>query len=395
MGNEEQIIPISTMSFPTKIIVGPGALAKLPEEISTLCAGQEVRVLIVSDPGLVQAGLVQRVEAVLDAGKIGHARYLSLSKNPVENDVLEGLDAYHQSGASMIIGLGGGAPMDVAKAIRLKVTHPLPLAEYDDLKGGCEKITADQPPIITIPTTAGTGSEVGRSSVISLGADGVKVVIFSPFMMPEVAILDAELTTGLPPSITAATGIDALTHAIEAYVGVGTHPFADMFALAAIARVGSYLEIAVKDGKNLKARHEMLLAAAAGAISFQKTLGACHALAHPLSAVAGVHHGLANALMLPHVVGFNLEAATARYAAVDTALGGQGGGDQAQRAEHCKIAIEDLVTRLGLPRRLRDVGVKKSQFKKMVGQALEDACAPGNPRELTDKAARQLYADAF
>jgi 4-hydroxybutyrate dehydrogenase len=392
MSTEEQTIPLTTMSFPTKMIVGPGALAKLPEEITSLGS---VRVLLVSDPGLVKAGIVQRVEAVLDAANIGYARYLGVSKNPVENDVIEGVDCYHQSGASLIIGLGGGGPMDVAKAIRLKVTHPLPLAEYDDLKDGSEKISADQPPIITIPTTAGTGSEVGRSSVISLGSDGVKVVIFSPFMMPQVAILDAELTTGLPPAITAATGIDALTHAIEAYVGLGTHPFADMFALSAIARVGNYLKLAVEDGNNLRARHEMLLAASAGAIAFQKTLGACHALAHPLSAVAGLHHGLANALMLPHVIRFNLDSATARYAAVDTALSGHRSGTVEDRAAHCEVAVSELIDAVGLPTRLRDFGVKKSQFKKMVPQALADACAPGNPRLLTVQAAKALYQAAY
>ena len=388
----EAVIPVTTMSFPTKMIVGPGALAQLPAEIKSLGA---LRVLLVSDPGLLQAGIVQRVEAVLDAANIGHARYLGVSKNPIETDVIEGVDCYHQNGASLIIGLGGGAPMDVAKAIRLKVTHPLPLAEYDDLKGGSDKISSDQPPIITIPTTAGTGSEVGRSSVISLGEDGVKVVIFSPYMMPEATILDAELTTGLPAHITAATGIDALTHAIEAYVGLGTHPFADMFALSAIARVGNYLKLAVEDGNNLKARHEMLLAASAGAIAFQKTLGGCHALAHPLSAVAGLHHGLANALMLPHIIEFNLDTVTARYAAVDTALCGHRAATVEDRAQHCQAAVTDLIEQLGLPRRLRDVGVKKTQFKKMVPQALADACAPGNPRLLTEDAALALYNAAY
>jgi alcohol dehydrogenase class IV len=214
-------------------------------------------------------------------------------------------------------------------------------------------------------------------------------------MMPEATILDAELTTGLPASITAATGIDALTHAIEAYVGVGTHPFADMFALSAIARVGNYLQLAVEDGNNLKARHEMLLAASAGAIAFQKTLGGCHALAHPLSAVAGLHHGLANALMLPHVIDFNLDSATARYAAVDTALSGHREGSVEQRAQHCQEAVTELIEQIGLPRRLRDVGVKKSQFKKMVPQALADACAPGNPRLLTEADAKALYQAAY
>ena len=392
MSVSEEIIDVTRMSFPTDMIVGPGAAAELPSEVSKLGG---TKVLIVSDPGLVQAGVVQRIEAVLSAAKIPCARYTGVSKNPVELDVLEGVESYHANEADLIIGLGGGAPMDVAKAIRLKVTHPLPLAEYDDLKGGADRIDADQPPIITIPTTAGTGSEVGRSSVISLGEDGVKVVIFSPYMMPQTAILDAELTTGLPPHITAATGIDALTHAIEAYVGRGTHPFADMFALSSIARVGAHLENAVNDGNNLRARHEMLLAASAGAIAFQKNLGACHALAHPLSAVAGLHHGLANALMLPHVIEYNLEVVASRYAAIDTALNGPKEGSTESRAQHCLKSIEQLLDRLKLPRRLSEVGVEESQFEKMVPQALADACAPGNPRELTEEAAYQLYRAAF
>ena len=386
------MIDVTRMSFPTDMIVGPGATAELPTEVKKLGG---TKVLLVSDPGLVQAGIVQRVEAVLSAAKIPCARYTGVSKNPIEIDVLEGVESFHANEADLIVGLGGGGPMDVAKAIRLKVTHPLPLAEYDDLKNGADRIDADQPPIITIPTTAGTGSEVGRSSVISLGDDGVKVVIFSPHMMPQTAILDAELTTGLPPHITAATGIDALTHAIEAYVGRGTHPFADMFALSAIARVGAHLENAVNDGNNIRARHEMLLAASAGAISFQKNLGACHALAHPLSAVAGLHHGLANALMLPHVIEYNLDVVASRYAAIDTALNGPKKGSTESRAQHCLKSILHLMSRLGLPKRLRDVGVEEAQFEKMVPQAMADACAPGNPRELTEEAAFALYRSAF
>ena len=158
-------IPVAIMSFPTRMIVGPGALSHLADEVRSLGAS---RVLIVSDPGLASIGVIDRVEAVLEAGKIGHARFLGVSKNPKEKDVLDGVDAYHACGASLIIGLGGGAPMDVAKTIRLKVTHPLDLAEYDDLKGGSDRIGPDQPPMIAIPTTAGTGSEVGRASVVSL-----------------------------------------------------------------------------------------------------------------------------------------------------------------------------------------------------------------------------------
>lgn len=379
-------IPIAIMSFPTRMIAGPGALQHLPGEIATLGANHA---LVVADLGLQKIGLVDRVTAVLDAGGIGHTRYLGVSKNPKEKDVLDGVDAYHASGASMIIGLGGGAPMDVAKLIRLKVTHPLPLAEYDDTKDGSSKIHADQPPMIAIPTTAGTGSEVGRSGVVSLGPTGVKVVVFSPHMMPQVAIADAELTTGLPPSITAATGIDALTHAIEAYVCKGTHPFADTFALSAIARVGANLRTAVHEGTDLRARHEMMLAAAMGATSFQKGLGACHALAHPLSAICDLHHGLANAIMLPHVIRFNLDEARGRYERVAAALGVDA------TAEACLSAVESLLDDIGSPRKLSAVGVSPDAIDAMVVQALEDACAPANPRRLTANAARAMYQAAM
>ena len=385
-------IDISIMSFPTRMIVGPGALAHLPDEVRSLGAS---RVLVVADPGLVSAGVVGKVEAVLEGGGIGHARYVGVSKNPKEQDVLAGVDAYHEAGAALIIGLGGGAPMDVAKTIRLKVTHPLALAEYDDTKGGSDKISADQPPMIAIPTTAGTGSEVGRASVVSLPPDGRKVVIFAPSMMPNVALCDAELTVGLPPAITAATGIDALTHAIEAYVAKGTHPFADALALSAIARVGGHLQTAVEDGKDLRARHEMMLAASLGAISFQKGLGACHALAHPLSAIADLHHGLANALMLPHVIEFNLEVATKGYARAGMALGAAPASGLEAQAQACLDEVRRLLSAIELPARLRDVGVKKAQLKAMVPQALEDASAPGNPRTLTADAARALYEAAW
>ena len=231
--------------------------------------------------------------------------------------------------------------------------------------------------------------------MVSLPPDGRKVVIFAPTMMPNVALCDAELTVGLPPAITAATGIDALTHAIEAYVANGHHPFADAFALGAIARVGAHLRTAVHDGSNIKARHEMMLAASMGAISFQKGLGACHALAHPLSAIADLHHGLANALMLPHVIDFNIEVATKAYARAGLAMGARPVADTMEQARACLDAVRALLVDVELPSRLRDVGVKKSQFKAMVPQALDDASAPGNPRELTKKAAKALYKAAY
>ncbi len=388
-------IPITEMSFPTRMIVGPDAATRLPAELEQLGVR---RALIVADPGLQQIGLVGQIESILSNAGLTSAAYLGVSKNPVEKDVLDGVKTYRQVGADVVIGLGGGASMDVAKAIRLKTTHELDLEYYDDLKDGWKKIHGNQPPMIAIPTTAGTGSEVGRASVICLGDVSQKVVIFSAHMMPNVAILDAKLSQGLPPAVTAATGIDALTHAIEAYVAKGTHPFADMYALAAISRISIYLERAVRDGKDLQARHEMLLAASMGAIAFQKGLGACHALAHPLSAVAGLHHGLANALMLSHVIRFNmgLPEILIRYSMIAKAMGV--GVDRASHqigARACLERVQTLVERVGLPGRLSDVGVTEEHIQAMVPQAVADACAPQNPRKLTESAALALYEAAL
>lgn len=385
-------IPIAEMSFPTRMVVGPGALSRLPHEMEKL--GTK-RALIVADAGVKAAGLVERVETVIAEGGLSGAVYLGVSKNPKEQDVLEGVDAFRQVGADVVIGLGGGAPMDVAKTIALKVTHELPLIEYDDLIGGDRKISAEQPPMIAIPTTAGTGSEVGRASVICLGDDGHKVVIFSPYMMPNVAICDAELTVGLPSHVTAATGMDALTHAMEAYVARGTHPYADLYALGALVRVGRYLVRAVRDGNDIEARHEMMVAASMAAISFQKGLGACHALAHPLSAVADLHHGLANAILLPHVIEYNLEAAPEAYAIAAHALGDNTTGTLALRARQAFNMVWSILEAIGSPRRLAPLGVKKPMIPTMVEQALVDAAASGNPRPLTEEGARKIYEAAM
>jgi 4-hydroxybutyrate dehydrogenase len=385
-------IPIAVMSFPTRMVVGPGAVGRLGDEVRRLNAR---RVLVVSDRGVEAAGILARALGQLAGDGLPASSYLGVSKNPKESDVLDGVAAYRAAGAELIVGLGGGAPMDVAKAIALKVTHEQPLAVYDDLLDGWQKIRADMPPVIAIPTTAGTGSEVGRSSVVCLGEDGHKVVIFSPHMLPKVAICDAELTVGLPAAITAATGVDAMTHALEAYVSNGYHPFADMTALNSLARIGVHLERAVRDGRDLEARHQMLLAASLGAISFQKGLGACHALAHPLGAVADVHHGLANAVMLPHVIRFNLSHATQAYAIAGEALGVRSGGSTEARAQACLERIASLLRSVGIPERLRDVGVTAAMIEPMVAQAVVDAAGAGNPRKLTAEAARALYQAAL
>ncbi len=223
-----------------------------------------------------------------------------------------------------------------------------------------------------MPTTAGTGSEVGRSTVLVI--DGTKTVIFSASLMAKAAILDPELTVGLPPFLTAATGMDALTHNLEAYVAKGDHPLADAVAIDGLRRIARNLKVAVQNGKDLEAREQMLLASAFGAVAFQKGLGACHSIAHALTPVAGTHHGLANSLMLPTVVNFNRMAAEARLADVAVALGADPRMNAAERAHLCVELVDNLRVACGLPRKLSQVGVKREMIPQLVEKALADAC---------------------
>src|ERR1041384_667991 len=294
----------NVMSFPTRIVHGRGAIRELPQELKRVSA---TNVLVVTDKGILQAGLLGPITALLDRSGIRHSVFSSFDPNPTDADALRGIEAYRSADADAIVAVGGGASLDMGKEIRLLVHHEPPLARFDDAKGGDKFITEKQPPFIAVPTTAGTGSEVGRSTVLVI--DGTKVVIFSPYLLANAAILDPELTVGLPPFVTAATGMDALTHNLEAYVAKGDHPLADAIALDGLRRIGKHLARAAKDGKDLEAREQMLLGSAFGAIAFQKGLGAAHSVAHALTPVAGTHHGLANSLALPTVLRFNHKAA--------------------------------------------------------------------------------------
>src|SRR3954462_2370331 len=325
----------NAMSFPTRILHGRGAIRELPAELRRVSA---TRVLVVTDKGILQAGLLGPIAALLDESGIRSSVFSAFDPNPTDADALRGIEAYRSAGADSIVAIGGGASLDMGKAIRLLVHHEPPLARYDDAKGGDKYITAQQPPFIAVPTTAGTGSEVGRSTVLVI--EGTKVVIFSPYLLANAAILDPELTVGLPPFVTAATGMDALTHNLEAYVAKGEHPLADAIALDGLRRIGKHLARAVKDGKDLEAREQMLLGSAFGAIAFQKGLGACHSVAHALTPVAGTHHGLANSLMLPAVVNFNRAAAETRLAEVAVVLGADPKATAAERAHMCVELVD-------------------------------------------------------
>src|SRR5947207_1201645 len=338
---------ISTWSFPTKIIFGAGA----SEQLAELAASLNIkRPLVVTDPGIVKCGLLEQVIESFSTSGIPWKLFDRVEPNPTEASVLPGVEVFAGENCDGVVGVGGGSALDAAKAIRLKTTHRLPLEEYDDLRDGSKRIGPNLPPMIAVATTSGTGSDVGRSAVIALKATGRKTVIFSPYLIPSVALADPSLTLGLPPNVTAATGMDAMTHNLEAYLAVGFHPICDAIALKGVEACARFLPRAVADGRDLEARTQMMAAAIMGGVAFQKGLGTVHSLAHPLSTVAGMHHGLTNAILLPHVMRFNLPAVPERLADVAAALGvdtrSLATRDAAERAIG---AVVRLITVLGLP----------------------------------------------
>lgn len=366
-------------SFPTTIVFGAGALSSLPEHGRKL--GKHA--LVVADPGVRKAGLVDQVTKTLTAAGLGATVFDGVDPNPVEKNVFDGVAAYKQSGADFIVAVGGGSPLDTAKLIALKTTHERPLVDYDDATGGDAFITSNVPSLITIPTTAGTGSEVGRSGVVTLAANGRKTVIFSPYLLAKVALLDPALTVSMPARITAATGFDALTHCLEAYVSLGDHPMADGIALMGLELCAAHIVRAVEKGDDLEARGGMMKAAMMGAVAFQKGLGACHSLAHPLSSEKGMHHGLANALCLPATIAFNESVAEGKLVRVKRIFDAS--------AASCESAIRALRAKVGLPNGLGAEGVTTADIDKLSAKAIEDACHRSNPRPCTREDLAKLY----
>lgn len=382
---------LSRFAFPTQILFGRGAL----RELGALARGlldADVSVspvaLIVTDPGVRAAGLAERAAAAVETAGIAAVIFDGVSPNPTEENVEAGLTVYREQGCGLLIGVGGGSAIDVAKAIRLLVTHEPPLVAYDDTLGGEAKIRGGLPPMIAVPTTAGTGSEVGRSTVITCRANNRKTVIFSPHLMPDRAVCDPELTVGLPPRVTAATGMDALTHSVEAYLSKPYHPMCDAIALYGIELCAKSLRRAVADGADLEARADMMIAAMMGGVAFQKGLGVTHSLAHPLSTVAGMHHGTANAVMLPFVLEFNYPACLEKYAVLARLL-------KLPQPEALADWVRELNAAVGIPARLREHGVREEMVPEMVPRAMEDGCHVNNPRPCTADDMRALYLAAF
>lgn len=368
---------IHTYSFPTTILFGPGAIEKLPAELDK--RGMK-KPLIVTDAGLARTPVIQRISRLVPHAPV----YSSVDPNPTEKNVLDGVAFYKQHGCDSVIGVGGGSPLDAAKAIRLKVTHPLDLAEYDDNIGGDAKITSNVPPYIAVATTAGTGSEVGRSTVITIAATNRKTVVFSPYLIPSLAIDDPELTVDMPPHITAGTGMDAFTHNVEAYLAKPFHPICDSIAIAGARIASENLPRVMANPKDVEARGQMMMASMMGAIAFQKGLGAVHSLAHPLSSEFGMHHGTTNAVLLPAVLEWNRSAAGKRM----NDLAREFGADPAERTRElnriCNIAP-----------RLRDHGIPEHSLEMLASKAIEDGCHVNNPRPCTREDLLMLYRAAW
>lgn len=375
-------MPTTIWSYPTRILFGAGSAKSCGPEAKAL--GLE-RVLLVTDAGVLNAGLTQAIEAALAAEGISVAVFSELSSNPTEAEVEAGAAAYRASQARGAVAVGGGAPMDVAKLIVLRSQVPNSFEELDDAKGGDRFIPRDLPPVITVPTTAGTGSEIGRAAVLTVKSTGTKTVVFAPSMLPRVAILDPELTVSLPKGPTAATGFDALTHCLEAYLAKGDHPLADSIALGGLELIARYLPRVIQNGSDLEARGAMLKAAMMGAAAFQKGLGACHSLSHPLSAELGLHHGLANALCLPAVVDFNEATVPERVQRVGAIFGA------APEAGACARRLQELRQQVGITGGLAQAGVTRERIGHFAQLALQDGCHGGNPRPCREEDFRAMY----
>jgi 4-hydroxybutyrate dehydrogenase len=386
---------ITTFFFPTRMIFGCGAVRRLP---GSLEENGVRKALVVTDPGLRSAPAFEAVVSALKDAGAAFEVFDGVHGNPTEEDVVEAAALYRSAGCDGAVGLGGGSAIDVAKAVVVMARHTGALAELEAQAGGMDRMTGPYDPIIAIPTTAGTGSEVGRSSVITSHKLGRKIIIFSPWLMPKRAILDPELTVTLPPFLTAATGMDAFTHCLESLTCPVYHPLCDAIAIHGLELVVRYLERATRNGKDIEARGNMLVAAAMGAIAFQKDLGATHSLAHPLSTEFGLHHGLANALCLPAVMRFNLGAAAphyARLAHIFDEANGRNGASEREDAARSIEQVEQMIEHLGIKRGLRNHGIPREGLEALSQSAFADSCHKTNIRPCTQGDLFQLYEESW
>ncbi len=390
--------PIVNYSLPPWIQFGAGAIKNLGKHVRSF-GGKKP--LIVTDEGVTNAGILSKAVEPLKHAQIDCAVFDAIQPNPTDLSVLEGL-AFHQAeGCDIVIAIGGGSVMDIAKAIRILTTHEPPLENYYLDVGGMDRVTSNLPALICAPTTAGTGSEVSQASIITDTSGHTteghrKRIIKTPYNVASLALLDPELTVGMPPGLTAATGMDALTHGVEAYVATRYHPITEGVALQALKIIGKSIRQAYHHGNDIEARGEMLIGSAMAAFSFQRGLGAVHSLAHQLSTEANIPHGIANAILLPEVMIFNLSHAAKGYADIAAALGVDTSAMSTADAADAAIAeIRSLNEEFSMPKGLGIAGLKWERIPKIAKDAMLDHCYKFNPRPCTETDMRDLFEAAF
>ncbi|MBC7539924.1 MAG: iron-containing alcohol dehydrogenase [Bacteriovorax sp.] len=373
-------------NFPTLVRFGKDVILELGPHLKD----QGLKhVLVVSDPGLVKLPVFTQVTDMLKSAGLQVAVFSGIDKNPVKSNVLKGAEVFAKNNCDSIIGFGGGASMDVARAIALKINHHRDLFDYDDALGGDQYVTGEIPYFVTVPTTSGTGSEVGRSTVISDDITHAKKILFSPKLMARKVFADPMLSMELPSFVTAATGMDALTHNIEAYLAKGFSPMCDGIALEGIKLIAQSIEKATHN-PDFESRAKMMMGSLMGATAFQKGLGIVHSLAHPLSTLVDMHHGLANAIMLPYGMEFNKSVSGPRMTTIAIAI-----GLKDTSPEGLIAWINDLNKKLNIPSKLSTQNVNSSHLEALAELAIKDPCWPSNEKPVTKKDFLEIYSKSL
>jgi alcohol dehydrogenase class IV len=375
-------------NYPTTVWHGPGQVTRLAEA----CKKAAIRrPLLVTDSGLRESGILIRIGQLLSLAGITAPIFSDVKGNPTGGNVAAGLAAYRAGECDGVVAVGGGSALDIGKCIAFMSGQSRPIWDFEDVGNWWTRAnSAGIAPLVAIPTTAGTGSEVGRAAVVTNEATHEKKIIFHPLMLPRIAICDPELTVGLPPKLTAWTGMDALAHCIEAYCAPGFHPMADGIAVEGVRLIADHLPTAVRDGNDLEARSRMLAAASMGAAAFQKGLGAVHAISHPVGALYDTHHGLTNGVVLPFVLAFNRPAIEERMAYLAVALGLPGGDFEAFTEWLLAFRAE-----LFVPHSLAELGVEEARAGELAEKAMRDPTAGGNPVSMTEADFRRVIVSAI
>ena len=367
---------------------GPGARKVLPEVVQRL---NKVKALVVTDKGLIQFGVAKMVTDVLDEAAISYDIFSDVKPNPTVSNVKAGIESFKKAGADFIIAIGGGSAMDTAKGIGIVINNP----EFDDIVSleGCAPTKNKSVPIVALPTTAGTAAETTINYVIIDENKQKKMVCVDPNDIPAVAIIDAERMYSLPKGLTAATGMDALTHAIEGYITKGAWEMSDMFEIEAVRMIARYLPVAVNEPSNPEGRNGMAVAQYIAGMAFSNVgLGLVHGMAHPMGSLFDVPHGVANALLLPTIMEFNMPACLDKYPEIAKAMGVDTSGMSKKEAAQAAVdAVRDLAVKVGIPQHLSELGISSADIPALAEQAISDVCTPGNPREVTLDDIKALY----